>query len=272
MVENSSAQNFNKRNDNGTKKNILIFNNSLNHIISIIDIIITLLKTQIFRRKEQKYNIYRKVKSFYSFEIKNEYTMIKTIKKINKIKIIDNKVKKNNIKKGKNILINFDAIIRKYLIMILIQSIIMNIFSQNCLLDLLYFQDSIIKLKLKGIGESYLFGNTTNYSFPYIDKLKEIYINGVLQDEIDYKYYFNETDNIVNLIWDDDLNDCKFMFLNCSNITEIDLSNFNNSQVTNISYMFSYCLSLTSLNLSNVDTSQVKDMRYMFRNCSSLTS
>jgi len=88
MVENSSPQNFNKRNDNGTKKNILIFNNSLNHIISIIDIIITLLKTQIFRRKEQKYNIYRKVKSFYSFEIKNEYTMIKTIKKNNKKKLL----------------------------------------------------------------------------------------------------------------------------------------------------------------------------------------
>ena len=56
------------------------------------------------------------------------------------------------------------------------------------------------------------------------------------------------------------------------NIVELDLSNFDTSQVTDMQFMFSGMSSLTTLNLSNFDTSQVTDMKYMFRDMSSLTT
>jgi surface protein len=62
------------------------------------------------------------------------------------------------------------------------------------------------------------------------------------------------------------------MFRYCSNLTTLNLSNFDTHQVTNMSGMFSYCSILTTLNLSNFDTNQVTDMNGMFSNCSNLTT
>ena len=56
------------------------------------------------------------------------------------------------------------------------------------------------------------------------------------------------------------------------NILELDLSNFDTSQVTNMGCMFYGMSSLTSLNLSNFDTSKVTNMSDMFYGMSSLTS
>ena len=53
------------------------------------------------------------------------------------------------------------------------------------------------------------------------------------------------------------------MFFQCSDITEIDLSNFNTSKVNNMIGMFNGCSSLTSLNLSYFDTRCRKDERYV---------
>ena len=56
------------------------------------------------------------------------------------------------------------------------------------------------------------------------------------------------------------------------NIIDVDLSNFDTSQVTSMSYMFSGMSKLTSLNLSNFDTSKVTDMSNMFSGMSGLTN
>ena len=56
------------------------------------------------------------------------------------------------------------------------------------------------------------------------------------------------------------------------NILELDLSNFDTSQVTNMFAMFSRMSSLTTLDLSSFDTSQVTSMSEMFRNMYNLTS
>ena len=61
-----------------------------------------------------------------------------------------------------------------------------------------------------------------------------------------------------------------YMFNNCPLLKELNLSNFNTSQVTNMEYMFNRCSSLVTLNLSNFNTSQVINMGYMFNNCRSL--
>ena len=56
------------------------------------------------------------------------------------------------------------------------------------------------------------------------------------------------------------------------NILELDLSNFDTSQVTNMFAMFSRMSSLTTLGLSSFDTSKVTNMQSMFFSMSNLTS
>ena len=62
------------------------------------------------------------------------------------------------------------------------------------------------------------------------------------------------------------------MFYDCKNLTTLNLSNFDTSNVTDMYRMFSDCTSLTTLNLSNFDTSNVTDMYRMFSGCTSLTT
>ena len=62
------------------------------------------------------------------------------------------------------------------------------------------------------------------------------------------------------------------MFYYCSILTSLDVSNFNTSNVTDMSSMFSWCSSLLSLDVTGFNTSNVKDMSNMFYNCQVLTS
>ena len=62
------------------------------------------------------------------------------------------------------------------------------------------------------------------------------------------------------------------MFSDCSSLTNLDLSSFNTSNVTNMNSMFSGCSSLINLNLSSFNTSNVKGMGNMFERCKALTS
>ena len=60
------------------------------------------------------------------------------------------------------------------------------------------------------------------------------------------------------------------MFSDCQSLTNINLSNFNTQNVTNMSYMFYDCSSLTNINLSNFNTQNVTNISIMFYGCSSL--
>ena len=122
---------------------------------------------------------------------------------------------------------------------------------------------STIKFKIKGTG---------NIKIYYNYKPDEIYINGNKQYVIQNSYYFKEFDNFIELIWYSELNSCDYMFYGCSNIYEMDLSNFNTSIVENMASMFQGCYSLISINLSNFDTSQVTHIGMMFMDCWNLLS
>ena len=61
------------------------------------------------------------------------------------------------------------------------------------------------------------------------------------------------------------------MFYGMSNLTTLNVSHFNTSKVTDMSLMFHGMRNLTSLNLSNFDTSKVTDMHNMFYGMSNLT-
>ena len=79
--------------------------------------------------------------------------------------------------------------------------------------------------------------------------------------EIDVSEF--DTSNVLNM---------QYMFRECSSLTSLDVSNFNTANVTTMEGMFWNCTSLTNLDISNFDTSKVTSMRYMFAGCSKLTS
>ena len=62
------------------------------------------------------------------------------------------------------------------------------------------------------------------------------------------------------------------MFWGCSQMVEVDLTDFDTRSITTMDMMFASCKSLTSLDLSKFDTSSVTTMNMMFDNCKSLTS
>ena len=131
---------------------------------------------------------------------------------------------------------------------------------------LIKYKSSNITLKIRGIGSKKIFSSELNYPPDFI------YINNKLQSNVSFEYNFNRTENFVKLVWNNEITNCENMFYECKDITEMDLSNFDSSNVNGMTGMFRGCSSLTSINLFNFDTSQVIFMGQIFYGCSSLTS
>lgn len=105
-------------------------------------------------------------------------------------------------------------------------------------------------------------------------------------NDMNYSIKFSDRDSLYELTRsNDELKNCKvtsvdnisltttnLMFAYCSNLTDLDLSNLNTSNVESMSNMFYSCSKLTNLNLNNFNTSKVTSMYYMFGNCGNLTS
>ena len=72
-----------------------------------------------------------------------------------------------------------------------------------------------------------------------------------------------DTSNITNM---------SNMFFGCSSLTTLNLNNFDTSKVLYMEDMFGYCTSLTNLNLNSFDTSNVISMLGMFKGCNNLIS
>ena len=181
-------------------------------------------------------------------------------------KVIEEKIKqllnRNTHSKERNI-------IMIYIILML------NLFelTNDNLIDYLYSHEITLRIKGKGYHNIFLTPGTCSTFDPEFNSYpNDVYINGFKQETNTYRYNFNEDNNYIQLIWNNRFDTCKCMFTGCINITEIDLSNFDTSQVTYMGDMFKDCISLTSLNLSHLDTSKVIYMHYMFYNCKSLIS
>ena len=163
---------------------------------------------------------------------------------------------------------------------------------------------SYITLKVEGTGRKFIFSSFEFCRITYYEDFQvfypdEVYLNGEKRSDKSCRVELNQTDNIVVLVWKtNNINSTQCLFYECRDITEIDLSNFDSSNVakmdnmfydcpklqsinfgdfntSNVIKMFSMfegCASLTSLNLSSFNTSKVESMDYMFYNCSSLIS
>ena len=124
---------------------------------------------------------------------------------------------------------------------------------------------SEINITVEGTGRQQILGSSFN-SLP-----NETLVNGVPQNNSD-KYVYNLVNqtNIITMRWNYQVTTCYEMFYELKNITSIDLSNFDTSNVESFCGMFYSCTSLKSINLNNMNTSSAKIMGWMFIGCSGL--
>ena len=104
----------------------------------------------------------------------------------------------------------------------------------------------------------------------YHDNLKELnelntklYINNI---KYKYKKYINvKIEGIykIKLKFNIKIKDCSFMFCECFNIKNLDLSYFDTKNVTNMSYMFYNISDIAKLNLSSFDIKNVTKMSHI---------
>ena len=116
----------------------------------------------------------------------------------------------------------------------------------------------------------------TNKTAYYYTEPEKVYLN----TDSRYMFYSDYVDQKIKNILELDLSDfdtsnatdMNNMFHGIPNLTTLDLSNFDTSKVTDMAEMFRDMPNLTALNLSNFDTSQVTDMQQMFSSMHRLTS
>lgn len=87
-----------------------------------------------------------------------------------------------------------------------------------------------------------------------------------------YQFRALETIENLELLDTSNVRNMKYMFRECIELTNLDVSHFDTSKVIDMNGMFGECRRLTSLDISNFDTSKVTNMSRMFRNCAALTT
>jgi len=175
-------------------------------------------------------------KKNYQNKSQNTYNLINFMQNIAKVKEgkiqICRKTNKIRISSRKRILLFFIILIMKILFSLSIDnSITLKINSGE-------------KLRIINIG--------------YKSYIQSIYINEVFQERISSTYDFTEDNNIVKIIFKNQMSKCNELFKNCSEVYEIDFSDFDGSNMLDIVGFFDYCNSLKSIDISSWDVSKVK--------------
>ena len=213
----------------------------------------------------------------------NRYSNKETVnmKKIRDFNEKDKKladIKKNRIYKYFNNIIIQKISLRKNLILFNVIFIIYLFFSIlliHCNQRKIYLHDSSIHLKVKAPeGDNIRIISEGFYNIFLPD---EIQINGNTKGDIQYSYnpsdFLSRENNDVIITWNNEIiTSTNNMFDRCSDIIEIDFSEFDSSKITEMNYMFKECTSLTSLILDDFTTSEVKRMIGMFVSCTALIS
>ena len=210
---------------------------------------------------------------------------------INNLSSYNNKPKHNIPKKlGSN-----------FIYILLIITIVLPKINSNINKEILLSKAYTITLKINksGIHRIFYSGNDINSCGEISYNPDDITINEITNPTVTDGYYnFQHGDNTIILSWNNELVTFICLFNRCTEVNEIDLSNFDISNAkdmqsmflgcssltsikfgdnnpiysTNTRWMFHGCSSLAFLNLSNFETSSVVYMDSMFCGCSSLTS
>ena len=275
------------------KTDIEICNNNINEIIDKMNIVkkninkyykIIIEIVNNYDIKKRNYNILFNLK-----EINNNNDIIEDINKINNVNNITdrfihiiniyNKITNNYIKDDINNNINNDINLN------IKNNTINNVNTMN------ENKTNKISLTLKIEKEYmnkciYFLDNTDGKMFKnkkwvehHHDCLKELnesnvelYINNIKYKF--QKFFIPEKEGIYNivLILNCEIKDCSFMFFNCINLINIDLSSFITKNITNMEFMFHGCANLIDINLSSFDTKNVIDMENMFYMCKKISN
>ena len=127
-----------------------------------------------------------------------------------------------------------------------------------------------IKIKPSGLQRIFFKGGDPNVCEGITYNPDLLKINGNALYPIPNEYNFPGTDNTIEISWNEPITSFACLFYTCSEINEIDLSNYDTSAINNMKSMFLDCASLTSINFGNIITSNVVEMHYMFCGCSAL--
>ena len=101
----------------------------------------------------------------------------------------------------------------------------------------------------------------------------DVFINNqkinVIKDTKKWKYKFSKEGNyILEIIFNNNITNMKQFFEESTNIISLDLSNFNTSNVTDMSFMFNECHKLKEIKgIDKFNTNKVTDMKAMFQCC-----
>ena len=107
----------------------------------------------------------------------------------------------------------------------------------------------------------------------YTEKDVEIYIDNIKQEfttDIDKRKFPEEKEYHIKLKFNVLFTNCANMFMDCTSITSIDLSNFDMSKVKNIEGMFFNCKNLISIKFPNSNTTNLTNMKFPFYGCINL--
>ena len=136
---------------------------------------------------------------------------------------------------------------------------------------------SEVNVETSGVDINEYFNNSLERGYGHnigswcdlIKKLPPINFNGTTCNSMFQGYTGVELD--LSNFNTSNVTDMGYMFSSCSSLTSLDLSSFNTSNVTSMYGIFFDCSSLTSLDLSNFDTSKITSLNACFQQCSSLT-
>ena len=245
---------------NDLKEYIDKFNNNINEIMEIIG--------EVKRNINKYYEILIDIINNYNIKNINYETLFNLREIYNNNDIINDINRINNIKNDN---------INKFNIIINIYNKIKNIKKNEIKITLdikkgdinkeIYFLDNSNGLCIvNGRHEEHY-----HDIFKELNELNtELYINNIKHK---YKKYFKpEKEGIYNIVLklNIQIRDCTFMFSDCNNIIDIDLSTFDTTQVTKMGGMFCGCNKLKNLDLSSFDTKNVIHMEGMFARCNNL--
>lgn len=131
----------------------------------------------------------------------------------------------------------------------------------------------IVDIDPSFLGQSELKIEDGTYTYGIVGGRNEIHINEDNYPITSLRYMCSENGLITNIeIYGVDTSSCENMsyMFSYTNVTELDLSSFNTSSLTNVFGMFSFCQSLQTLNVSGWDVSQIRSYSNMFDRCNAL--
>ena len=130
----------------------------------------------------------------------------------------------------------------------------------------IYNNNSEIYLKIKGTGNQQLLSSS------FRNEPSEVIVNNVSRNECKKTCNLDKEENNITIKFNMNIKSCNYIFSSSKNITEVDLANFDASEVTDMIHMFNSCENLKKINFGNINTSSLQSMRALFQFCYELTS